>query len=110
LEIARFSVQPLDDLVEATDKEEVAYTRVLLASRWVALGMAALGTVVQRPFQFAKTMRVVTAMARKSDCNFLGHRLLRVIRVSGQASYDVGAYTHPGLRATLFGAVSNRRL
>jgi len=73
LEITRFSVRPSDDLVDAADKEEAACTRVLLASGWVALGMAALGAVVQYPCRFVKALRVATSMARKSERGFLRH-------------------------------------
>jgi colanic acid/amylovoran biosynthesis glycosyltransferase len=75
LEVAQFSLRPPGDLVDAADKEEAACTRILLASGWVALGMAALDAVVQHPFRFAKALRVATSMAWKSDCGFLRYMI-----------------------------------
>jgi hypothetical protein len=73
LEVTRFSVRPSGDLVDAVYKEEAPCTRILLASGWGAFGMAAFGAVVQRPFWFAKALRVATSMARKPDCGLLRH-------------------------------------
>jgi colanic acid/amylovoran biosynthesis glycosyltransferase len=94
LEVTRFSVWPPGDLVDAADKEEAACTRVLLEWGWVALGMAALGAVVQCPFRFTKALRVATSMARKSDCGFLRHMIYLVEAcLLGRRLQDAGA-TH----------------
>jgi hypothetical protein len=75
LVVAWFPVRPPSDLVDVADKEEAACTRILLTWGWIVLGMAALGAVVQRPFRFAKTLRVATSMAWKSECGFLRYMI-----------------------------------
>ena len=97
LEVVRFSVRPTGDWVDAADKEEAACTRIVLASGWVAFGMAALGAVMQSPFRFAKALRVATSMARQSDGGFLRHIIyLAEACLLGRWLQDA-AVTHLGL-------------
>jgi glycosyltransferase involved in cell wall biosynthesis len=73
--VARFSIRSADDLVDAADIEEAACTRVLLTSGSVTHGVASLGTLLQRPFRFAKALRVASFMAWRSHSGFLRHMI-----------------------------------
>jgi colanic acid/amylovoran biosynthesis glycosyltransferase len=104
LEVARFSVRPPGALIDASDKEEAARTRVLLASGWEALGLAAFDAMLQHPFRFAKALRVATSMARKSDRGFLRHMIyLAEACLLGGWLQEAGAthlHAHFGTNAT----------
>ena len=106
------SVRPPGDLVDAADKEEASYTRVLLASGWMALGMATLGAVAQHPLRFAKVLRVAASMARQSDSGFLRHMIyLAEACLLGCWLQDAGVthlHAHCGTNPAIVLQITNR--
>jgi len=70
--VERFTIRAVaEPLVDQEDQEERTRTTVILDCGWLPLAMAVFAACLLSPVRFGRSLKIVTAMARRSDRGLL---------------------------------------